>query len=37
MSLQVKLLGFFVGKALEKTKGAANPATITNLVKKILE
>lgn len=34
---KTKLLGFFVGKAMEKTKGAANPATITQIVKKILE
>jgi aspartyl-tRNA(Asn)/glutamyl-tRNA(Gln) amidotransferase subunit B len=33
---KTKLLGFFVGKVLEKTKGSANPATVTAIVKKIL-
>jgi len=33
---KTKLLGFFVGKVLEKTKGGANPATVTELVKKLL-
>lgn len=33
---KTKLLGFFVGKVLERTKGSANPATVTELVKKLL-
>lgn len=34
---KTKLLGFFVGKVMEETKGAANPAIITQIVKKILD
>lgn len=33
---KTKLLGFFVGKVLEKSKGAANPAIVTELVRKML-
>lgn len=31
-----KLFGFFVGQAMQKTKGKANPATINELLKKLL-
>jgi len=34
---KTKLLGFFVGKVLEKTKGSANPSVVTELVKKMLD
>jgi len=32
-----KLLGFFVGQVMKETKGQANPATLNEIVKKVLE
>lgn len=34
---KTKLLGFFIGKVLEKTKGSTNPAIVTELVKKLID
>jgi aspartyl-tRNA(Asn)/glutamyl-tRNA(Gln) amidotransferase subunit B len=31
-----KLLGFFVGQVMKATKGAANPALVNDLLKKLL-
>ena len=34
---KVQLLGFFVGQVMKETKGRANPKTVNELVRKILE
>ena len=34
---KVQLLGFFVGQVMKETKGRANPKTVNELIRKILE
>ena len=34
---KTNLLGFFVGQVMKETKGRANPKTVNELIRKILE